>query len=291
LAGGIEQDERVPTQTACVAGAEVRIAPTGNKGWEWSEADISLDVAASSTEDAIVAATEPIEAVIESLSFQLQSPLEIESMTIVDADAGDAGEAAEFEQFTPGRPLPVRRFRLAPTQLGDAETSFVPDLEFSLPLDARHRAALDWYLKALASRYEVDRFIFLWIAMEILWRRSVTDRQAYDRRGTRIQAFLTARFDVPKGVAKRMWKARQVMHGDVPFDSAIMDELGGYTLALRVGVNNALKAAMGLGEEDPPSVGPPVLSVGSVALKGMTVSDAEHKSGASGIGAEPSGDR
>jgi hypothetical protein len=67
-----------------------------------------------------------------------------------------------------------------------------------------------------------------------------------------------------------MWKARQVVHGDVPFDADVMQDIGEYTLALRVGVNRKLKDKLGLGDADPPRVGRPALSIAAVGFGGTT---------------------
>ncbi len=244
--------------------------------WGSSVAEISFDVPATSAEQAIEAAVEPLEAAIESLSFQLQLPLRVEGVGVADAHAQDAGTPGMFWQGAGEDPFPLRRFRVVGRELGGVETLPMPDLSVTLTLDARHRAALDWYLKALATPFAVDRFMFMWIAMEILWRDTVSEKAAWNgKRGSKIQSFLATEFGVPKGMAGRMWKARQVMHGDVPFNAEVMKDVGEYTLALRIGVNLKLKAKLGLGDTDPPLVGRPALTIAAVGLGGTTGPDAD----------------
>jgi hypothetical protein len=253
-----------------------------------------LERVADDPDTAIEMATEPLEQALETLSFQLQTALRVESFYVIDADAEDAGRPAKLLQGTGDSPFPLRRFRTAPREIGGTVTIETPDLALSLScLDAEQRLALDWYLKALATQFEMDRFLFLWIATECLWRRTVSLAVAKgSKKGQRIRAFLRKAFGVDDHTAKAMWTARQVVHGEAAFDPAVADALEGYCRHLRVGINNQLKEAVGLAEADPPTIVEPVLSVSATGIIMTTTPDppaAEGGPQASGADSEQTG--
>jgi hypothetical protein len=274
LRKGLEQHPRVPSETHDFDGVTVRVAPIEPDGkpapWESSWGEIMLEVVVGSREAAIEATTEPLERALETLSFQLQTALHVESFLVVDAHAEDAGEPAQAIQLTGlgTSAFPLRRFRTVPHELGGDVTLQTPELSFSLSaLDAEQRLALDWCLKALASQFEMDRFLFLWIAMECLWRRSVSLKTAREgRKGQKIRAFLRKSFGVDDQTAKAMWTARQVVHGESAFTPTVADDLETFSRHLRIGINAHIKDALGLRASDPPLIVQPALSIASIGL-------------------------
>ena len=105
--------------------------------------------------------------VLESMSFQMQAPLQIVGADAIDLSGTPAvGEDREFGQWS-GLTLPTFRPTALPMQ--SLSGRVLPDLDLDLPpSDRRANRALDWYLKALVAPYEADHFIFLWIACEVL---------------------------------------------------------------------------------------------------------------------------
>ena len=216
-----------------------------------------------------------MEAAIESMSFQLQAPLQIEGIHAIDVTPPVAvGDEREWSQMTA---FPLRRYAPASIQMQGIWTAPSPDLTVPpAPLDRRHRAALDWSLKAIAAAFQIDQFMFLWIAFEILsdlhpefqvtgplkvnCGHEIASCPQCDRATTRPiqgptrQRFLTDGFGIEPDTARELWKARQIMHGAEEFDSAVMDRLAELNQILRAVVNHALKLALGIGPNEPPVV-------------------------------------
>lgn len=270
-ADGLKELSRIPDQTRDFANVPVRVEPIEtprgeNSQFGWSWAEITVEVEGTDREAAVEACTEPLEEAIETLSFQIQAPLQFRTFAVIDAAAEDAGQPAEFRQAVGAFPFPLRRFRPAPTEIATVTTNLIPDLTLSVAtMSPSHRLSLDWYLKALATPFEMDQFIFLWIAMENLWRMNVPlDVSRGPKKGSRIRRFLVDSFGVDHATAKRLWTARQVVHGEVTFNSEAVDELTQHVRVLRGGVNAHIKAALGLEESDPPIFHAPALSIASM---------------------------
>jgi hypothetical protein len=124
----------------------------------------------SDAEDPMAATQEAmpfLDRVLESLSFQMQTALQIYGVRAIDLTGSPIeGEERDYAQWS-GFATPTFRPTSVPIQ--SLVGRIVPDLGVDLePGDARANRALDWYLKALTAPFEADHFIFLWIACEIL---------------------------------------------------------------------------------------------------------------------------
>jgi len=150
------------------------------------------------------------------------------------------------------------------------------DLSVTLEaLDRRQHAALDWYLKALAAQFQVDQFMFLWIAFEIQSDESpvrvegplitrcqheLAECPVCGKPTTRViqgptrQRYLTETFGIGEDVARELWRARQILHGAQDFDSALMGRLPELCQVMRAVVNDGLKDALGIPRQAPPIV-------------------------------------
>jgi hypothetical protein len=268
----LEPQSRVPTQSHVVASIRVgvRTATDAEADHREKHPNFSLgmmiaEVAAPDAGSAYERAVEAMETAVESLSFQLQTPLQIYGIEAIDVTAPvKLGDEREFGQLTG---YPLRRFRPASIQMAGVSTQTIPDLAIELTaLDRRQRAALDWYLKALAAPFQVDQFMFLWIAFEILSDRSpirvegplvtrcqheIAECPICTKPTTRIvqgatrQRYLSEGFSIGEDVARELWKTRQILHGAEEFDSAVMERLPELSQVLRVVVNAALKVEHG----------------------------------------------
>ena len=168
----LEPQSRVPVQTHTV-NDKIGIRPVTEKEAEHRERHPSFswgvifaEVEARDIGTAYESAVDAMESVVESLSFQLQAPLQIHGIAAIDVTPPvEVGEQRECGQVTG---YPLRRFSPAAVQMSGVITQTIPDMRIELSaLDRRQRAALDWYLKALAAQFQVDQFMFLWIAFEI----------------------------------------------------------------------------------------------------------------------------
>ena len=89
--------------------------------------------------------------------------------------------------------------------------------------------------------------------------------------GESVKRYLTSRFGIEEQTAKQLWKARQIMHGAVPFDSQVMRKLGELVQVVRAVIAVELKAHRGLTSKDLPVVQMGVASINPVftGLDGM----------------------
>jgi hypothetical protein len=294
----LEPVSRVPEGHGVIGERAIRIrqveprVPTGTPpDIRFASAEVVFNVEAADTSLALEAATALLERLFESLSFQLQAALNIVSLDILDITPPvDVGDERELLTYPAGSGYPLLRFRPSSTQMQGVLTATVPDPTLDLSsLDDRSRAALDWYLKSLAAPYAVDQFIFSWIAAEILWSGSgVTVEGPYvaacghtvaecpecgretsrQIRGQSIRRYLVDRFGQPEDTARRLWKARQILHGAERFDSELMGMLDELIQALRVGVVAELKRVIGIDPHTPPIVGTGFSVAPHVALGG-----------------------
>jgi len=275
-----EKREIEPGVTVFVAPGD----PTRIEGVEddlrWSVAVVTLRMTSieADASAACSAAMPYFERVLESLSFQMQSPLPMHSVAAIDLTGNPAvGDLREFMQWS-GLPTPT--FRRLSSPMGSVLGATVPDLSLDLnPADLRANRALDWYLKSLHAQFEADAFLFLWIAMEILFDLSdLKVEEPYtgphcghviahcqqcgaettkEVRGASIKRFLTEGFSLDPTIAKRLWTARQMFHGAHAFDSKVMDGLPELSQWLRAVVVTILKPILGMANDVPPLAGPP----------------------------------
>lgn len=169
----------------------------------------------------------------------------------------------------------------------------------STPTYNSRTAALRWFNKALGTEFLHDKFMFMWIALEILCDLSDMSVEApylakcghiiatcpdcgkstsKEVCGPTIQKFLVENFGVDPDAAKKLWAMRQMMHGAVRFDSTKLAKLPQLVEELRAAVVIGIKNAAGVPKDQPPLVsgkkglyGFP--SVGAARIKEVTVYD------------------
>jgi hypothetical protein len=74
--------------------------------------------------------------------------------------------------------------------------------------------------------------------------------------GLSMKRWLTEGFGVDEDVAKRIWEARQMLHGALAFDSTTMDELPELAQWLRAVLVTELKRRLRVPEHEPPFAAP-----------------------------------
>lgn len=296
----LEPQSRIPTQSRDLGDATVFIGPGESNRVPAVEGDLRLAVAVltvrleNDVEDAtaaVDAATPYLDRIMETLSFQMQFALQIQRLEVIDlsgsAAVGDTREVFIWSGFA------TPTFRPTSVPMQSLVGRRIPDLAVDLdPADRRANRALDWYLKALSAAFEADHFIFLWIATEILAADSDLNVSEPYRgpecghviqrcpqcdalttklvQGASMRRFLTEGFDVDEDTAKRLWVARQMLHGAHDFDSRVMVELPELSQHLRAVVVAALKPRLGLPDQGPPFAGPRGLSISPFAGVGGT---------------------
>lgn len=231
----------------------------------------------SNTPTSVLEKVDPLlELILDGLSFQVQTAIRVLQLEVLDVTpplAVGMTRRCLLCPFPKGYPSP--KF-VQSVPLGNVLTPLKPDLSKCLRvINERTRAALRWYLKGLASPYEVDKFISFWIAMEILFPESkISVEEPYRADcgheitncpicgketsrflfGRSIKTFLTDRLAVKDDDADALWRLRQMFHGAHDLSSDTMVELPKMVLVLRRAVVEALKDALGYALDDLPLV-------------------------------------
>lgn len=277
---------RVPTEQRAYGDIVVGIRPLdadspmreavlpGPIAFQWDLAELTLLVPADTVEAANERIDVLVELLLEHLSFQLQTALQFQHLTYLDVTppvaAGD-----DREMSTQGGFMVDKFMRDAP--MGIIGIADEPHLAAAYPEpDPKLRQALGWYVKSLSTSFTADQYIFLWIAVDVFRGMSgISVRQPYtapcgheiadcptcgkpvtrEVQGPSVQQYFTERWHVDADVARRLWKARQIMHGAVAFDSDVMNGLGELVQILRAVVAAELKLQYGLADNALPQVG------------------------------------
>lgn len=230
-----------------------------------------------------------LELVLDDLAFQLQTALSVMQLETLDISP-PLVEGEEREMLLLPFPHGYHQWKFAQsTALGSDAVVVVPELRGDFQaLSKRTQQALDWYIKGLSAPIDADRFIFLWIALEVLEAevgikvndvytaacghqiadcptcgRSTSRRVA----GRSLRALLES-IGVDSEVASRMWKMRMLVHGAKSFGPSEMQDLGELLQVLRAAVVALLKPRFGLSHDDPPLIGHGAPAVGAFWLGG-----------------------
>lgn len=222
-------------------------------------ADVQVPAKERSFTDAIGRYSPVFGAVIDRLAFDMAAVPEVAGVEMIDISppvwVGDERTVHRFSSPPFDRYMRSREMlSIQGRQLGE--------LPESIDLDSKTSAALRWFVKALGTDVLHDQFIFLWIALEILcgMMPSVSVEQTYRARcgheipecpecgtstakkveGSTKKAFLES-YGVPSDKANELWRMRQMMHGDVRFDSKRVEGLGELVPPLRAVVASDLK--------------------------------------------------
>jgi hypothetical protein len=296
----LEPRSRIPTQRRNLDNATVFILPgdrthvpgiEDDLRWAVAKIIVRIESDAENPQTAVEAAIPYLDRLLESLSFQMQFALHIQGLDLIDLTGSPSvGDTRESFMWT-GFATPTFRPTSVPMESLIGRT--VPDLDIDLdPADRRANRALDWYLKALTAPFEADHFMFLWIATEILAADSdlkvsepyrgpacghVIDRcpdcdaeTTKPVQGASMKRFFTEGFGVDDDIAKRIWEARQMLHGAHGFDSKIMSGLPELSQQLRAVVVAGLKPRLGIPDHEPPFAAPVGLSILPYAALGGT---------------------
>ena len=271
---------RIVAEQREVQGLMIALAPTSHPLVPQQEgladqieaAELLVEVDGDSAFAAVERAHPVLELVLDRLSFDMQAALSIIHTDVTDVTPPlAAGEERDHSTYAS---YPGDKFARS-EDLGSAFTEATPHLRDTTPApDPKVSAALRWYVKALGAPYLHDRFIFLWITLEIFADDSgiavleprplrcghlvetcpqcnkPTDQKV---RGHSIIAYLQARGAEPE-LAEKAWKLRQMMHGAMRFDSSKLADLPAVAQVIRAIVAAELKTALRISESDPPVV-------------------------------------
>lgn len=234
------------------------------------------EIASETAEGAITTATPYIEWSCDQLAFFTQFPIQIKEHRIYNKEN-------PTEVTIQGMPHQPAKFRQ--TYYIDCATTWavVPLMDEPVKFTSRARAVHRWYHKALAADYEIDRFIFLWICLEILCEIDETSiKKPYTNHvkgcghvieacpecgtsterevnGPTIKEFLISKLNVSENDAKKMWRFRQLVHGENDLTEDEASGLVHLVLNLRIAVNKGIKHIVNLADNNPPIVKPGVM--------------------------------
>lgn len=252
---------------------------------------ISFEAHAGTPELALTKTESSLELLLDDMSFQIQAAIRALMLEVLDVTpplmTGEEREVLLYP-FPIGWPYPKfqeSRF------LSDATTPKVPSLRAAEGFEhGRTRAALRWYVKALATPFDVDRFAFLWIALEILCSASSSSVEkpykapcgheigscpqcgkstSKEVQGPTLISFLAEELCVQSATAKELWKTRQMFHGTNDLTKQAMTTLPALLVTLKSAVARGLKAAGKLPPFSLPHVAPGSIGVSKeIALGG-----------------------
>jgi hypothetical protein len=305
LPAKLTPESRIPTESLRVGDADVFVyeadeglLPQIRDDLRFALAEIAVrsDSAAQEPFAAALEAAPILDRVLESMSFQMQTALQVQAVRAIDLTGSPSvGDERDFGQWS-GLALPT--FRPTSVPMESLGGRLVPDPRLELnPADTRANRALDWYLKVLAAPYETDHFIFLWIGCEILAADAdltveapykgrcghviglcpeCGDSTARPVQGPSMKRWLTERCGMSAELADRAWKARQILHGAHAFQSAVIEELPELNQWLRHVVVTELKARLGMPPEEPPLAAPTGVTISPYMGVGGSARVTEH---------------
>lgn len=235
--------------------------------------DLVADVPAGAEPHSAIEQFTPVfETLIDLMAFEMAAAPAVGQVDIIDITppvaVGD--ERTEVSFTAPPYDRYMRSMEMSAIQgrlLGE-----LPEAVDTL--DSKTAAVLRWFVKAIGTNLLHDQFIFLWIALEILFDASdVRVEEPYRGpcqheipacpecgrattkpvRGASLKAFLQG-YGVTAQQAKELWGMRQLMHGAIPFDSKKLENLGRLVQPLRAVVAAGLKSRLSKTANDLPIV-------------------------------------
>lgn len=257
---------------------------------------ITITLTTDTAEEALLQSEDILEQITDDLSFQIQQAVYICYLEILDVtppiSKGMIREYLLYNTYSSPKymqsiPLGNEAVTLIPEIKSDYE---INDEKIRAAFDEKIRAALRWYIKGLAIPFDVDKFAFYWISLEILCSRSdVVVKKPYVARcgheilncpvcntstskevnGATIQKFLVEKNGIDAKSAKHSWNMRQMFHGANHLSIKATKELPKWLVVLRYVVLNSLKDALGISKDNFPIVTMDIPCISSsVSLKG-----------------------
>ncbi len=231
---------------------------------------------ADTPENALLEYEDLLERITDDLSLQLQYAVYILGLEVLDVTPPlTIGMTRRTLLYPLGSGYNSPKF-LQSNPLSNELISTTLELKFGYEInDEKVRAALRWYVKGIAAPFEMDKFAFYWIALEILCKHSdISVEKPYRARcqheipychfcgqttankvqGLTIQQFLIERNNIDALTAKELWEMRQMFHGANHLSTKATKELPRLTLILRYAALHSLKEALDIAQDAPPAV-------------------------------------
>ena len=194
---------------------------------------------------------ELLDTIYDRMFFLLQKPVYTGKVWVTKPNGVTDRHSADFRlrsKSSVGNTTPI--------ELG-AESKWLNIGLVDLSTDKKIDRALHWYRKAIAELVTVDRFIFLWIALEIMCNRHgerveiTSECSACGHKttsmgiGQTIRSYPTNIIGITDEQARELWSVRQVVHGR-SLSQEQENNLGNLTGLMHYCTTNALKLALNL---------------------------------------------
>lgn len=218
--------------------------------------------------------TDDLDWITNQLSLQLQYGIYISQLEILDVTKPiNNGDDRELLLYPMPKGFPTIKYNQTHS-LNIAPSSKV-NINCNDNCSKKVKAALRWYVKSLSTTFDIDKFIFLWISLEVLC--SVFGEKIYSGykascghkitkcpecgkdsinkplQGDTIKNYLI-KLGCSESDARIMWKIRQMVHGDTSVDNTMAENLTRKIILLHTYVLNAIKDALGLPNNSPPFI-------------------------------------
>ncbi|MES9894446.1 MAG: hypothetical protein ABW141_06065 [Candidatus Thiodiazotropha endolucinida] len=213
-------------------------------------------------------ALDATEWVTDYLAFSFASPIPIQTQQV---------ELIGGSEVNIGEPMDIPKFRSTEVHLQITRQDPFTMIDRPEEFSENMRAALRWYHKGLDTSYDVDRFIFFWISLEILAKADDFEliptpfRHSCGHEIHKCPACNESLLRPPPGEAARVAQFmrqlgvsdddtksirnfRQVVHGKGKLTLAGTRDVDQYNEILRAALNLALKRALGIPDYEPPIV-------------------------------------
>jgi len=232
---------------------------------------------------------EKIELILDNLAFQLQAPIPIKYVEVIDiTDPVELGEERE-----------IIAANIYPRIQKDTELDFIETWRTSIntriikeELDDDIVAALRWFSKGISTKIVVDRFTSFWIALEILTAPTKPREKiffhcfhcGYDIESCpecshstkhfpnakeRIENYLVNELGVERREFLKVWEVRQIFHGRNTLQSEDLQPIIDATVDLKKMLVANLKMKLGATKQDDPfQIREVPMQIGSLFIKG-----------------------
>lgn len=260
-------------------------------------ARLTLRVEDADPMNAVESVAQLLEDIVDDLSFQFQESVEIVVLEALDVSQPlKVGDERRCLQFPHPIGFPSAK-HIFSDPIQNLVTSPSPSLRPQEDYAPRTRAALRWYCKGLSARYDSDRFVFYWIAVEILAMNSASKisepymapckhsipecpicgkETAKPVFGKSVQQYLIKVVGLSDTDAKDLWAMRQMVHGANHLTSKSTARLPHMAHIARYSAITALRVELGIPQGRLPTYAYDAwLKAGHFALDGTRMLKAE----------------
>jgi hypothetical protein len=250
------------------------------KGEFYEYVSLVCQMPCSRRDDIVHKSTPYIEWACDQMAFFVQKPIIIYSCEI-----SSLSDKNNKQLFT--HPLQSAKFRSSIFH-NTIIPKDIPLIKRPKNFSEKDLAVLRWYHKSLAASYDIDKFLFLWVCLEILRKiKGIAVKEPYlapcnheihecpichkstekTVNGKTLQLYLINELNVPKEVAKKMWRFRQMLHGEIPLTDETTSHMGDLIMKLQAAVNLGLKRRFGISDSNPPIVKPEGVMMSAMSIQ------------------------